>query len=492
MDGDQSGRPEESQAWSRRRFLRVSLGAAVASAGAYGLIESLARKPERPAAGADLTLARSTSKLPREQYLFGDTATVTDNGVVVNVPPLYHQVVTAVLQVDETPAALQAAQASLAAVMSELENEGLLTFTPAGLGLAIGWGLSYFQRPALQAVAAAKLPLDVTVPGGRHARQPVLVESSQFATDPATLILEQNDVVFVMASDSLANIATASNAIFEGSAADLFTVTSTRKGFVDATALGSDGTSLTKQFAVANNVPGAASIPDQAQLFLGFTSTQQAAMGPGPIANFESLGMTNQKSASYFGHGTTLALSHLYEDLESWYANNTYAQRVGLAFRPDIMSSTPNGTLTVPESPVDLETPQQVGQDIAQYGVVGHSASMQPVSRLARKTRGFAAGSAIPVRADFNTIDNPFTYSSDPTADNWSSTPAAGVHFLAYVPTGIYFQRLRQAMDGQTPQSEPSPPFEQFVHAAAISASHRQNFLIPPRSHRSFPLAELL
>jgi len=27
---------------------------------------------------------------------------------------------------------------------------------------------------------------------------------------------------------------------------------------------------------------------------------------------------------------------------------------------------------------------------------------------------------------------------------------------------------------------------------AAIRASHRQNYLIPPRRHRSFPLVELL
>ena len=234
----------------------------------------------------------------------------------------------------------------------------------------------------------------------------------RFGTDPADVILEDNDVVFVMASDSLTNIATAYSAIFEGTAADLFNVTSIRKGFVDATQLGGTGQSLTKQFALANGVAGADLIPDQAQLFLGFTSTQTAALGPSTIANFESLGMTNQTTDSYFAYGTTLALSHLFEDLVSWYGN-PYRQRVSYAFRPKIAQRTPVGTLTIPESMAQIEHPQQINQDARRFGVVGHSASMQPVSRLQKATRGFAKGSAIPVRADFNTVDNPFSYSSE-------------------------------------------------------------------------------
>ena len=42
--------------------------------------------------------------------------------------------------------------------------------------------------------------------------------------------------------------------------------------------------------AVAAQIPGADLIPETSELFLGFTSTQRAGMGPGRIANFETLG----------------------------------------------------------------------------------------------------------------------------------------------------------------------------------------------------------
>lgn len=486
VPGSKSG----AEAISRRGFLRVSVQAAVASAGVYALIEQLIEKPDR-LDPFEVATTREKAALPKEQYLFSGTSTVTDNGVVVTVPPIYHEVVTATVVTDTSAPGLQQAQNTLEGVLSELETEKLLTFTPSGLGLTVGWGLSYFQLPAISSVASSDLPLDLTAPKVGGNSQSVLLPSTRFATDPADVILESNDVVFVMASDSLANIATAYSALFDGPAKELFEVTSIRKGFVDATQLGASGQSVTKQFAVSNAIPGASSIPDQAQLFLGFTSTQQSALGPTTIANFESLGMTNQKPASYFAHGTTLALSHLYEDLVSWYSNS-YGQRVSFAFRPEIAQSTPAGTLTIPESTNDLETAQEIARDAGRFRVVGHSASMQPVSRLQKSAHGFTKGSAIPVRADFNTVDNPFSFSSNPSRDSWSSTPAAGVHFLAYVPTSFYFQQLRDAMDGPGRGGAPARAWEAFVQAAGISASHRQNFLVPPRLHRSFPLAELL
>lgn len=477
---------------SRRGFLRASLGAALVAAGPYRVIETLVDKPVRLSASGDARSSPSAgaAQAPLEQYLFSETESITNNGVVVSVPPLYHEVVTATLQVETTPTALRSAQEALEGVLQTLEGEQLLTFTPAGLGLAVGWGLPYFKVPALAGVAAQKMPLDLEAPTVDGVHERVLLPSTRFATDPRDVILEENDVVFVMASDSLANITEVYTALFDGPTADLFQVTSRRMGFVDATQLGGRRQSLTKRFALANDLAGADSIPDQAELFLGFTSTQKAALGPGAIANFESLGMTNQTTQSYFAYGTILALAHLYEDLVSWYSNNTFSERVGLAFRPEIMNSTPAGTLTIAEG--SFQTAQEVSQDAVTYGLVGHSESMQPVSRLQEATRGYERGTAIPVRADFNTVDNPFAFSSNPSLDNWSSTPAAGVHFLSYVPTSFYFRRLREAMDGQTPSSPPSTPFQRFVQAGGISASHRQNFLIPPRSHRSFPLAELL
>jgi hypothetical protein len=473
---------------SRRSFLRVSLASAVATAGAYGLIERLA--PPSARWREELVAYVRATNLPVEQYLFSDTAVVMNNHVAVDVPPLYHEVVTAKLNVKSSASALRSAQKDLEAVLGSLEHEGLLTFTPSGLGLAVVWGLPYFDRYLSPSVVSKYMPVDVSAPKADHADRRVLRASLRFATDPDSTLLEDNDVAVVMASDSLAHLATAYSAIFEDSVADLFEVTSRRKGFVDATKLGKSGQSLTKQFALANKLPAADSIPDQSPLFLGFTSSQSAAQGQRAIANFESLGMTDQRIGSYFAGGTILALSHLFENLGEWYSRNTYAERVDVMFRPSLGKSTPAGTLTLDQSPAKAETERDIESDIGAYGLVGHAGSMQPVSRLQASTNGFAKGSAIPVRADFNTVDDPFFYSSDPMGDHWSFYPQAGLHFLTYVPTSYYFTRLRAAMDGGLTSG--SSPFQAFVNSAVLQTTHRQNFLVPPRAHRSFPLAEFL
>ena len=74
-----------------------------------------------------------------------------------------------------------------------------------------------------------------------------------------------------------------------------------------------------------------------------------------------------------------------------------------------------------------------------------------------------------------------------------SGTPAAGVHFVVFNPTGDDFHRNRLAMDGVLPGGR--LPFEPRARGQGFNSilrtTHRQNFLVPPRRHRSFPLAEL-
>ena len=92
-----------------------------------------------------------------------------------------------------------------------------------------------------------------------------------------------------MRSDSLDNVSAGAKRLFDD--LDVFEPTSIRKGFAGG---GFEGRqSLPKRMAMAANVPGADLIPDTAELFLGFTSTQRANLGPGRIANLETLGYTD-------------------------------------------------------------------------------------------------------------------------------------------------------------------------------------------------------
>src|SRR5205814_6732391 len=111
-------------------------------------------------------------------------------------------------------------------------------------------------------------------------------------------------------------------------------LTSVRRGFAGG---GFDGgRSLPKKMALAAGIGGADLIPDTAELFLGFTSTQRAGMGPGQIANFETLGYVDLRGSDYFHHGTHMHLSHVNEDLEAWYLNFDFRERVDTAFRPNL------------------------------------------------------------------------------------------------------------------------------------------------------------
>src|SRR5207245_1355149 len=155
-----------------------------------------------------------------------------------------------------------------------------------------------------------------------------------------------------------------------------------------------------KQLAIQAGVPGASSIPDRSQLMMGFTSTQQAALGPGNIASFETLGLTDVKPGDYFASGAAMHLSHIYEDLSVWYG------------------------------------------------------------------KGF----------------------SERTRQN-----APGMHFVVFVPTSKRFHLARRSMDGILPDGTQLKvaPRDAGINGM-LHATHPQNFLVPPRTHRSFPMAELL
>jgi hypothetical protein len=187
-------------------------------------------------------------------------------------------------------------------------------------------------------------------------------------------------------------------------------------------------------------------------------------------------------------------LSHIHEDVEAWYINFEYDERVSTAFRP--FMQVKQDTQTVPQGPRQVSSLADVHRDYRRSGRIGHSAAIQTTSRLLRDTVAadgtvYPKGTAVPVRADFNTLDNPFAWSEH--ALEIGALPAAGVHFVVFNPTGDDFHRNRLAMDGVLPGGK--IPFEPRAREqgfnSVLSTTHRQNFLVPPRRHRAFPLAEL-
>ena len=455
---------------TRRGFIGGAAGAAIGGGGIYELVDRLGSAPARPAV--------EPAGMPPEQHLI-DLSTTHSEGVEVVVPPLHHAVVTAKLEVND----LRAAQRQLEDVLREVDSTYVLT--PAGLGVTVAWGIPYFEK-YVPAQAKVHLPHD------RRARKPVLLPTRRFPSDPSTTILEANDVVVLLRSDHVEHIDAAREKIF---GLPFLSVTSIRRGFAGGGFHG--GQSLPKKMAVAAGVPGADLIPDGAELFLGFTSTQKAGLGPGTIANHETLGYVDLGSG-YFRNGTHMHLSHLSEDLEAWYLNFDFDERVLTAFRPG-MPNVRENQQTIPQGPAQVSPEAQLVRQFHQTGRFGHSASIQATSRLLHDTIGddgthYPKGTAIPQRADFNTLDNPFDFSIDPARDGMSNQPAAGVHFVVFNPSGDDFERNRLAMDGVLPGGKKLsvPPRNRAAgFNSVLTTTHRQNFLVPPRRHRSFPLAEL-
>jgi hypothetical protein len=466
---------------TRRQLLGGAAAGALGAAGIYELVDQLTESPERAPAGT----------LPAEQHLLAGMKTIEHEGVEVIEPPLHHQVVTARLRVEPRRADLQEAQETLEQALRGLESR--YEVTPAGLAVTVAWGLPYFRR-YVPALAPRHLPIDRRASQTGEAPVPALLDAVRFPSDPADTILENNDVAILIRSDDRQHLADGAEALFD-EAGDLFELTSIRKGFQGGGFGGA--TSLPKAMATAAGVPGADLIPDTAQLFLGFTSTQTHTQGQSAIANFETLGLVDVRDG-YFRSGTNLHLSHIFENLEAWYLDFDYRERVDTTFRPQLEAK--EGAQTLPQPPQDAAGERDVRTDFMRFGAIGHGASIQPTSRLQMDVRGadgrlYRKGSAIPLRADFNTLDNPFFWTAEPKRDRFHEQPEAGVHFLTFNPSSDDFRRNRLAMDGVFPDGT-RLPIQQRSRGQGLNSvlrtTHRQNFLVPPRSRRSFPLVELL
>ena len=454
---------------TRRQVIVGAAAGAVGATGIYELVDQFTRGSPKRA---------SSAKVLPEQHLLDGVRIVDSEGVAVLVPPLHHEILTA--RVTAGRANLRSAQAELEHLLAQLDAD--YTPSPAGLGVTVAWGLPYFHRLTPDA-------LQRYLPHDRRADKPVIFDAERFQSDPFDTRLESNDVAILLRSDMRANIADATKRLRDSK---LFELTSIRRGFAGGGFEGEQ--SLPKQMAVAAQIPGADLIPETSELFLGFTSTQRAGMGPGPIANFETLGYVDFRGSDYFRQGTHMHLSHIHEDVEAWYLNFDFDERVATAFKPGLQVK--QNAQTVHQGPKDVSTEADVHRDFKKSGQMGHSASIQTTSRLPNDVVGhdgtvFPKGTAIPVRADFNTLDNPFAWSEK--QDEIGVLPAAGVHFVVFNPTGDDFRRNRRAMDGQLPeqQIELEPRSRPQGFNEVLSTTHRQNFLVPPRRHRSFPLAEL-
>jgi hypothetical protein len=286
-----AGRPRGDT--SRRRFLQGTTGAfgiALISPGIYKAIDTIAKPPDRPAV-AGITTIQEQYILQGEQTINVDPSGVeSSNGTVaIRVPTLYDDVITATLNVPPNAKALREAQHHLESVLLGVERQ--FPATPAGMGIAVAWGLPYFSQYIPRLGKASEffkagtpypryLPIDVSTSKTEGHTVYAVQEARTFPSDQpppgfGSVRLEQNDVAVLLRSDSSAHMTAATQALFgpgSDQAGSLFNVTSIRRGFAGGGFYGGQQ-SLPSKMALAAHIPGAQSIPRHAQAFLGFDTT---------------------------------------------------------------------------------------------------------------------------------------------------------------------------------------------------------------------------
>ncbi|MGH9068510.1 MAG: DUF7405 family protein [Acidimicrobiales bacterium] len=435
---------------------------------------------------------RNEAEPPKTQYELPGVTVEHHQGIPVAVPPLWHGVVTANLAFPAGKGALQEAQRRLDAALAEIES--IYPLSPGGIISQVAYGLPYFERFIGKDVADQHMPRS-TREGSEG--QWALVDSIRFDKDPQDLVLEHNDICLHFKSDYREHIdETIKSLFFPGDRTlngiparatylgDLFTVTTVRRGFV--------GRNMPKLMAERLSIPGADKIPAGAELFMGFTSSHLHGLADGDLPSFETIpGWTDQTPDSYFAHGTAMHLSHIGIELDKWYGMS-HTDRLHRMFHP--RRTETEDVLSPDQAPATSTFKEQRDEDVANHGLVGHNEQMQFLSRVGEDTttaygQKLEKGTVFFLRQDFDTVENPFEFSCEGPVE---TAPRAGVHFIGFGPSAQHFELMRKEMDSVDLQAQHNLADEEVGFTKFLVTTHRQNYLLPPRAHRSFPLAELL
>jgi hypothetical protein len=352
------------------------------------------------------------------------------------------------------------------------------------------------------------------------------------------LTLENNDVLFQMRSDSINNLndvlawLKGSNQLagfnitspaFNG----LFAFQTTRVQFVQQ--------GMPRQVANQNNFEFAPRMNPNSPMWLGFADQQVDSSGPAQICTFagnSSASFTNATQGDYFGQGSIQHFSHVILDLFQFFAlpnqdprhsdGEPASERLMYMFRAN-QPNTPNG-LPAPFNAKDPFTnggcpafinnvfesaddaildardaggqfnpadPPNVQRTETFTGLprIGHNSALQRSSRA-------GDGTPVHIRMDgpgFSGMDVP----SFQTFPSGGTTVAAGTNqpklqFLIFVPTAEFFRQMRTNAAAQDLQVQFNVDPDDNGLERFMTATRRQNFLVPPRPVRAFPLVEFV
>jgi hypothetical protein len=479
---------------TRRTLLHRAAGLGVA-ASTLGALDLLALIPARAS-------AKTKSALPEIQFqiekFIAPAFKIED--VRVRLAPVYTTFATFTLT--HTPTL--ADQATLARALASIEAG--YQFSPSGVFTTVAYGVPYFERlPGGMAgtPVADHMPrlisepqlyaLEEAVPGPTDV-SPENPDVSKLNFDIPVQI-ESNDMLVTLRSDSseiiddvlawLSGESTtlAGEELGSSELGELLTVTSRRLMF---TQIG-----LPRTLAEEQGLPYAEIINPQSPMWMGFISQQVGTSGAPAITTFLGNGsakLTTARRGDYFDHGSIVHLSHVIQDLEQFYErpSETYVRREAAMFSADPVPRPGNadqfanggGPTAIPNI---FSNPQRVLGEAEGATTfdgqphIAHTTALQRTSRAPNRK-------PMHIRADgpgYDSLDVP----------DGSQQPK--LQFSIFVPTAAFFATMRRSQASLDLAQKYSVPAQNLGLERFLTATRRQNFLVPPRRNRAFPLVEL-
>jgi len=479
---------------TRRTALKAAAAAGLALS-TQGLVELLALPTKRMAMAAP-------SSLPDIQFdirAFVPPAQTVD-GVIVRFGPVFTRFVTATLTRRPRLAEQQRLSAALATI------ESIYPFSPGGVFVFTGYGIPYFNR--LRGGMRGAL-VRRYVPRLRSSRNRLALEEAVIsptdvapgnpaitkATYSVPVAIEANDILFTVRSDVLEHATDVIDWLLNRSHqlrgrfvpspefTGLLAISSDRLMFQQM--------GLPRKVANEHGLAYAARVSDRSPMWMGFADQQASGSGPPEITTFQgnkSASLTTCRASDYLGNGAIQHLSHVILDLDQFYAvpDEPFTERVQYAFRSNPIPALGNADqFSGGGGPAFLDNLFQGANDARANAAaiktfqgehrMGHLAALQRSSRA-------ADGTPIHIRMDgpgYDPLDVP----------DGSAQPK--LQFTAFVPTADFFARMRRNQASLDLVRKYSVADENNGLERFITATRRQNFLVPPRRHRAFPLLEL-
>lgn len=523
---------------------RALLKAGGASAAALATVGALAWMPQRVAHAA------TTTAFPDIQFDIG--AFVHPAQTIAGIPVQFGVTYTYMAPAKLTRNPTKQDQQVLADALATIESH--YAFSPSGVFVFVAYGLPYFNRLPGSLVAnymprlksdINRFVLEEAVPGPTDV-SPQNPDISKVRFNVPVQI-ESNDVLFTLRSDSLLTVIevaawllgsnilnrhVVSSPHFNG----LFLFDRPRINFVQPglprrTAEEYSAAGI-EPFATVNK-----KINHASSMWMGFVDQQVDSSAPNgatvTFAGTDAARLTTAVSGDYFDNGSIQHLSHVIDDLVQFYNSDAnaatsvepFSERVQYMFRSFQSDGTPG--LPFPEDPKDpftnggglgaatgsIATQQQsafVANIFTDPNAIANNFDPAVLIDLTNPHKKYRVGHEQALQRSSRAADGtPLHIRNDGPGVSNMDVPDGSIQptleFTIFVPTSEFFRVMRinsASLDyvkagegGGTASSVPdgieAADAEDDGLERFLTATRRQNFLVPPRRHRAFPLLEL-